>query len=1194
MAARLADCRTPFLIGVRHHSPACAAAMGPLLDELRPTRLFLELPVELQGWLEWLGHPDTQGPVALAAVEAQGQALAFYPFADFSPELAAVRWAVRHHVPIDAFDLPLGARAERSPGPLSVAGVLIPALCEGADAADSESLWDRLVEARAPGATPDAVRRASLLVGYAMRADSAESAIAPRDLSREQHMRARLEAAGVYGPRAPKVAAIVGAFHAPALLPTPLHFAASPPAPGGEPRAVTTSLIAYAFDLLDSRSGYPAGIRDPTWQQAAFDAYRAPAPTAALDDALCAAVVDICRDVRRRGHVAGTPDAEEAVRLARDLATLRGLGAPSRRELVEAIQTTLGRGEPLGFGRVLAKAMDEVLVGRRRGALAPGTPRSGLLPHVEALLGALGLPQPGARNEADVELRLDPSRSDLDRRRVVALERLLACGVPYAERQDVAGLGGADALTSVWKVRWQPATEALLELAGLRGVTLEQAATGMLRAAAARAVAEERLDAGARLRLLETAARCGLGALVREGLEAVEHHVLPVAGLIELLQGHALLERLERGHVPGLPRPGEPVRLDLPGAVPPFELPSAPARDDFLAAAVRAVEGLVGSESLDDVHAVADLVETFRRQALAPAPLLGAAPGRRTLGEGRLGAAVDRLATEGAPTMQGAGTVAQLVLGRVTAAEVSERLGSWLDAGVDPPARQAMARRLRGALLVGGTLMESDAALLDGALARVEALDDDPFLQRLPSLREGFSVLSVAARARLLATLLERLGAGDADGRGAASLLEHDEAPEQLGRYAAADLAGRAALDALGWTGELEAPVRLAARGFERRGEATPARPERGLSTVDRWRLILGRERQKLAPRAAPLARALDELYGRGHGEGSRGGGGEPGAGGGRETSFPTVREWAEELDALFGAEVREEVLGRATVAGRPSAALELDGEAVRPSVELLEQLLALKGALGEAGLERLRRLTRHVVDQLVKALATRVQPALFGLTTPRPTRRRGGRLDLRQTVAENLRSARRVDGEWRLFPERLSFRRRARRSIDWRVILAVDVSGSMEPSIIYSAMMAAILARLPAVSVHFLAFSTEVVDLSQHVDDPLALLLEVRVGGGTHIAKALRFARQLITVPSRTVILTVSDFEEGFPVEGLLAEVRALAQAGVKQLGLAALDDAGRPRYQKNLAELVVGAGMPIAALTPLELARWVGEQLR
>jgi hypothetical protein len=73
-----------------------------------------------------------------------------------------------------------------------------------------------------------------------------------------------------------------------------------------------------------------------------------------------------------------------------------------------------------------------------------------------------------------------------------------------------------------------------------------------------------------------------------------------------------------------------------------------------------------------------------------------------------------------------------------------------------------------------------------------------------------------------------------------------------------------------------------------------------------------------------------------------------------------------------------------------------------------------------------------------------------------------------------------------------------------------------------------------------------------------------------------------------------VSDFEEGFAVENLIAEVRALVEAGVTCLGLAALDDRGAPRYAIPIAEQVAAAGMPIAALTPLELARWVGDKIR
>jgi Mg-chelatase subunit ChlD len=377
------------------------------------------------------------------------------------------------------------------------------------------------------------------------------------------------------------------------------------------------------------------------------------------------------------------------------------------------------------------------------------------------------------------------------------------------------------------------------------------------------------------------------------------------------------------------------------------------------------------------------------------------------------------------------------------------------------------------------------------------------------------------------------------------------------------------------------------------RAGAAPRRAvsEHDLSLRDRWRLILGQERARMTPRARRAAGALDELYGRGHGEGS---GEVLGAGGGQDGAYPTVRAWRDDIEALFGAHVFEEVAAKAAATGRLGALLELDPGQVTPSVELLEQVLSLKGGLGEAQLDKLRALIRRVVDELVRELAIRVRPALHGALSPRATRRPTTALHLPRTVAANLARVR-VDGDAvTMVPERLYFKQKSRRHLDWNIVLVVDVSGSMEPSVIYSAMMAAILSAVPWITVRFLAFATEVIDLSEHVSDPLALLLEVSVGGGTHIAKALRYARELAVVPPRTLVVVVSDFEEGFAVEALVGEVRALVESGVTCLGLAALDDHGAPRYQVQIAEQVAGAGMPIAALTPLELARWVGDRIR
>src|SRR5262249_18007300 len=154
---------------------------------------------------------------------------------------------------------------------------------------------------------------------------------------------------------------------------------------------VVTSLIAYAYELFDSRSGYPAGIRDPLWQERVHSALSCREP---IETMVSSAIVAVCTDVRNRGHVAGVPDAKEAVRMSIDLARLRGLPAPGRREVLEAIESTLARGELFGRGRVLAKALDRVFVGRKRGRLAPGTPRSGLFLHVRDLLETLKLPGP--------------------------------------------------------------------------------------------------------------------------------------------------------------------------------------------------------------------------------------------------------------------------------------------------------------------------------------------------------------------------------------------------------------------------------------------------------------------------------------------------------------------------------------------------------------------------------------------------------------------------------------------------------------------------------------------------------------------------------------------------------------------------------------------------------------------------------
>lgn len=1169
----LLNCQSPLLIGVRHHSAALARAMPALLEAYRPEVILVELPMEFAEWLPWLGDGELMAPVALAGCSESQEDLSFYPFADFSPELAAIRWAFQNDVPIEPCDLPIATscRQSREHRDCEPNG-LLDRIFHRTQTRDVGTLWERLIETPASTASAESLRRSGLLFGYALRCN--DQIAARFDRFREAHMRKCI------AEKPKKCAAVVGAYHAPALLPEPLLWSMpeeddieSKPTEG----KISTALIPYSFDQLDERSGYPAGIRDPLWHQRACEAEQ-------LDDwdqTVADLVVAVCRELREQGHPMNAADGKEVLRMARDLAALRNFTAPGRGELIEAIQSCLARGEVMGIGRAVARAMQEVLIGSRQGALPAGTPRSGLGPYIETVFKTLNLPGPDSPPGEEKRLRLDPLRSRLDRARVVTLERLMAAGVPYGKPAETEDLAHRENLTEVWDVSWTHATAAMVELSAARGATLSQVASGALLGAGLNAPQDD--WAPEQLGPLLQAARCGLGELVRSGLDWLMGPFLLTAKLSDLTRAMEFVERLRSGHIPGLPSEESQT---YPPFVEVFDVPRTVQTQPLLQAAIAQLEGLSGSEDMQDASAILDLVLWYQQQT-DQGPSVDA---------GRLIWSLKQLGDEGSPLMQGAGMAALLLLDVVDANTFGRRFGSWIDGAVDGESRKDLQARVQGAVYLALPRLSSDLSGLDVPEQRIAGDTDQEFLSRLPALRSGFQVLSPASRDRLLKELLDRL---PEDGSPA---LAHTLNPEISAARFEADEAGRQAtmelMPDISWEDGLQPTTQRVAEDDRGKPPASDeaklltVQPGQQLSLPNRWRLILASQPEKLPPMAARAAKALDELYGQGKGEGARG---RSRGGAGQEEAYPGTREWAEDLGELFGEAVREEVLGEAVAAGRAGAFAVLESEPVKPSIELLEQVLSLKGSLPESQMDKLRGFVRKVVDQLIRELSTKLRPALSGLSTPRPTFRKTPRLDLNRTVRANLHTARKDKrGNVHLVPERFVFRSLSKRSMDWHVIFVVDVSGSMEPSVIYSSMMAAIFSGLPAISVQFLAFSTQVIDFTDRVEDPLALLMEIEVGGGTHIAKGLKAARERLRVPKRSIVLLVTDFEEGWPVSGLLAEVRSLIDSGATGLGLAALNDDGKPRYNKGIAGQVVHCGMPVAALSPTELARWVGEQIR
>ena len=95
------------VFGIRHHGPGSARSLERALDELQPDTVLIEGPPEADALLALAAREDMEPPVALLTyVPDEPARAAFYPFARFSPEWRAIRYALDHDVPVRFMDLP--------------------------------------------------------------------------------------------------------------------------------------------------------------------------------------------------------------------------------------------------------------------------------------------------------------------------------------------------------------------------------------------------------------------------------------------------------------------------------------------------------------------------------------------------------------------------------------------------------------------------------------------------------------------------------------------------------------------------------------------------------------------------------------------------------------------------------------------------------------------------------------------------------------------------------------------------------------------------------------------------------------------------------------------------------------------------------------------------------------------------------
>ncbi|HEX5503115.1 MAG TPA: DUF5682 family protein [Thermomicrobiales bacterium] len=478
------------VFGIRHHGPGCARSLLAALAALAPDIVLVEGPPDAQEVLPLLTHEAMRPPVALLvyAPDAPRHA-AFYPFATYSPEWQALRYAAARGVSARFIDLPQSVRIAEAlaaaegaqhddsagaddreeetsdgPEPESTADDAPPGvtlrddplglLAEAAGYADHELWWEHQIEQRqdATGLFAGIIEAMAELRAQAPPPEGEEA-------RREAHMRQAIRAARREGYA--RIAVVCGAWHAPALADLGAAKDDAALLKGLRKARVAATWIPWTNSRLSSRSGYGAGVRSPGWYEHLWSAdggggVRWVARAAAL--------------LRADDLDAPSSNTIEAVRLAEALAALRGLPLPGLAEYHEAIQTALCGGDPAPMRLI----RDRLEIGEALGAVPPETPAVPLQRDLEARQRRLRLPPSPEVKALDLDLRDETGRA-----RSRLLHALAALGIDWGTLPREGG--GKGTFHEVWQLQWRPELALAVIEANVWGNTIEDAATAALR-----------------------------------------------------------------------------------------------------------------------------------------------------------------------------------------------------------------------------------------------------------------------------------------------------------------------------------------------------------------------------------------------------------------------------------------------------------------------------------------------------------------------------------------------------------------------------------------------------------------------------------------------------------------------------------------------------------------------------------------
>jgi len=551
------------LFGIRHHGPGCARSLLSALEALQPDAILVEGPPDAEELFSLMFAEGMRPPVAILIYPPDApQRAVFYPFAEFSPEWQAARYAHEQNIPLRWMDLPHRHRlamedalaaaqqeaaqqeadtaeqadaageadatpsaqpepslVDSSPTEPTIEDDPLGALALAAGYSDRELWWEHQIEQRQdPVGLFEGIMEAMTALRSTTDKDAQRE---PRrfEAEREAYMRQTIRLAEREGFQ--RIAVICGAWHVPALA--SLEGAKEDTAllKGLPKTKVAATWTPWTYSRLSYRSGYGAGVRSPGWYEHLWLSPKS-APTRWIAQA--------ARLLREEGLDASSASVIETVRLAEALAALRDLPMPGLAELTEAIRSVLCTGDEAPLALIRRK----LEVGERLGTVPESPPTLPLQKDLETQQKRLRLKPSTEIKTFDFDLRKD---NDLARSHL--LHRLNLLGIDWGTTETVHGKAGT--FHEFWRLQWDVEFVVKIIEASVWGHTVEGAATASALDQAAGAESVATLT-----HLLDKALMAHLAAAIEPLLDQLRKQAAVASDVQHLMEALPPLARVAR------------------------------------------------------------------------------------------------------------------------------------------------------------------------------------------------------------------------------------------------------------------------------------------------------------------------------------------------------------------------------------------------------------------------------------------------------------------------------------------------------------------------------------------------------------------------------------------------------------------------------------------------------------------------